>query len=1022
MVSLHIRFAILVALLSIIARPAAAADTLPENLARRATATATSEHNQHYLAKFAIDGRVPPAGSGATDLDAAWCVLKARSGDHADFTLQWKEPIRAAEIVYFGRTAWYMNECWKDYEVYLDDAKTPAARGTFKMVHGPQRVALPGISVTRITIKFLNSYGGMNPGASEIMVFAASPDRKQLAAIARRAGISSDSTDPRYEASGGEPPVDQPDRQKLRGLIVEMMRLHGSKYPEGPRHLARLDELAAEDASEGDSPIFVERKLGQSPERKLGPSPDSRLAELQREVLLLDVDRLLVIRRHEIQASHVYTYHYEGQRDGGGLYVVSARDPSAKPLELVASPQGEILDCDLSYDAKKVLFSWRHAPGAGYHLWTVNIDGSNLRQLTDGDWHDYNACWLPDGGIAFLSTRNPQFAYCWHAPVGVLHRMDADGRNLRKLSGNYLNDFTPYVLDDGRIIYTRWEYVDRPAIPIQSLWTINPDGTALAGYFGNRKISPATFMEARSIPGTTKILCTMTGHNGPTRGAIGVIDRAKGMNSQESIENITPDTPIPRIDQGCGNTDGSKPYSCPLPLDRHRFLVSARGPILVRTIAGDCQSTVLPAPADGTQYFDAQPVRPRARPPVIASALPEKSEPMATLFLQDVYNGLEPQVRRGEVKTIRVVRELHKPLRIDPGLRAFGFQFPVISCGATYAAKDVLGEVPVEADGSACFRVPSGVPIYFMALDAEGRAVQRMRSFTHLMPGEVQGCIGCHEHRQQASRPQLGTAYTLREPRDLQPPPWGTGGFDYSRVVQPVLDKHCIKCHNSIDPPQQIDLTGGKTDFFNVSYECLARENQGRRGSPYVSWIPTYNGQEWNILEITPKTWGSPVSRLAEVVLSGHPDKDGKRRFEMDEASRRGVLAWIDLNVPYYSTSETSHPGLPGCRQILPQRLEAVLADVGRRRCAECHQGGRVPRRVWVRITEPELNPFLVAPLARTAGGSQRCGKAVFADKSDADYRAILGLFEPIEAMLRRTPRTDMPGSMPSMEVSRCCK
>ena len=152
---------------------------------------------------------------------------------------------------------------------------------------------------------------------------------------------------------------------------------------------------------------------------------------------------------------------------------------------------------------------------------------------------------------------------------------------------------------------------------------------------------------------------------------------------------------------------------------------------------------------------------------------------------------------------------------------------------------------------------------------------------------------------------------------------------------------NCIRCHTGATPPKKIDLTGDKTDYFNVSYEWLAR---GRKGndfvnwdSPYVNWIPTYNGQEWNILEVHPKTWGSPQSKLAEVVLSGHPDEKGKPRFAMDETSRRRILSWIDLNVPYYGTSETAYPERPGCRQIVPEGLESVLADVGKRRCAECH-------------------------------------------------------------------------------------
>ncbi len=981
----------------LLCRPLAAA--MPENLASKATASATSEHNELYLAKFATDGKIPAAGSTAADRGTAWCVLKDKSGDQAEFTLEWPKPVEAAEIIYWGRTAWFVNECWKDYEVYLDDADKPIAKGTFKMLHGPQRVKFAKTATKKIRLKFLNSHGGFNPGALEIQVFAASPTQRDLAQFMQKTNPGSMVA---TIATGEIAP------EHIRQLIAELVELHGPKYARQAEHLARLEEL--EKAMDGAA-------------EDLADEITHELHMLQRDVLLFDVDKLVVIRRFEINASHVYTYHYEGFRPGGGLYVVDPRDPEAEPLELVTSPTGQILDCDLSHDGQTVLFSWRQIQDSGYHLWTINVDGTNLTQLTDGEWHDYNACWLPDGDIAFLTTRAPQFAYCWHAPVGILHRMSPDGSNLLQLSANYLNDFTPSVLEDGRLIYSRWEYVDRPAIPIQSLWSINPDGTNLAGFFGNRVLSPGTFMEARSIPGTRKIICTMTGHNGPARGAIGVIDRSLGVNSQQAITNITPDVPVPNVNQGNGNTGGSKLYSCPVPLDGTRYLVSAKGPVQVRTLSGACVSLALPAPSDGMQYFSAQPVRPKVRPPIIAATLSVESatDEYATLFLQDVYNGLEPYVQRGDIASIRIVRDMEKSVRIDPGLRAFGFQFPVISCGATYAGKDVLGEVPIEPDGSACFRIPAGKNVSFQAVDKQGRVVQRMRSFTHLMPGEIQGCVGCHEHRRQASRDRLPTAY-FKTPRDIEPPEWGAGGFDYSEVVQPVLNKHCIECHTSVDPPKGLDLTGGKTDYFNVSYDCLAREGQGRTGTKYVNWIPTYNGHEWNILEVTPRAWGSPQSKLAEVVLSGHHNERGEPRIELNEAERRRILAWIDLNVPYYGTSETAYPKQRGCRQLTPPNLDAVLADVAKRRCAECHNGGKIPRREWVRITEPEMNPFLVAPLALAAGGSEKCGKAIFTDRKDPDFQAILAVFKPIEELLKQNPRMDMPGAEASEEVNRCCQ
>ncbi|MHB8902003.1 MAG: HzsA-related protein [Thermoguttaceae bacterium] len=984
---------------TILAAPAQSAD-FPRNLASDAQAEASSEFSDLYRAGFAIDGKVPPAGSQGQDQGAAWCVHRPTSGDRGEFTLRWQTPVRLGQLVYWGRTGWFMTECWRDYRVFVDDAVKPVMRGRLEMVHGPQRITfLQPVEARSVRLEFVNSYGGPNPGASEIQAFEQPLGDRQLAALAAACGASS----PAVWAG-------QPDPAALAELIDDLQQRHAGGYPGAADCQARLVDLTRRwDAATEDA----RDSLGE------------QFEQLERDVLLGDVDRLLAIRRREIAASHVYTYHYEGFSPGGGLYVVDPRQPDAEPLELVATAEGQILDCDLSYDGRTVLFSWRRKESEGYHLWTVGVDGSNLTRLTDGVWHDYNGCWLPDGDIAFLSTRAPQFAYCWHAPVGILHRMSPDGSRLVKLSANYLNDFTPAVLDDGRILYTRWEYVDRPAIPIQSLWTLNPDGTGLAGFFGNRVISPGTFMEARSVPGTSKIVCTMTGHNGPTRGAIGLLDRSRGVNAQAAIDNITPDVPVPNVDQGNGNTEGTKLYSCPWPLDDRRFLVSCRGPVLVRTYSGRCAALAIAAPQDGMQWFSARPVAPRTRPPVTTSGqavdLDGKEEGYATLFLQDVYNGLAPQVERGEVAAIRVVREMQKSVRIDPSLRAFGFQFPVISCGATYAGKMVLGDVPVGADGSASFRVPAGIPIYFIALDRQGRAVQRMRSFTHLMPGEVQGCVGCHEHRLQTARASLVSAAS-RRPVDLVPPEWGVGGFDYSRIVQPVLDKHCTECHNALDAPKGIDLGGSKTDFFNVSYDVLARQNQGQRGSLFVNWIPTYNGQEWNILEIAPKSWGSHQSPLAEVLLSGHLDEDGKPRIELDDAERRRILSWIDLNVPYYGSSETAYPEAVGCRKIYPADLDAVLAEVAARRCAGCHEGGKIPRGEWTRITEPELNQFLLAPLAQSAGGRQRCGTAVFADTGDPDYRKILATFEPTTKMLQERPRMDMPGGKPAPDVCRVCQ
>ncbi len=952
----------------------------PENLAPRAKVTASDEYDGNYLARFAVDGKVPGLLSG-NDLKAAWVVRGGANNFQGSFTLTWDKPVEVAEILYCGRTAMIDEECFKDYEVYLDDAEQPVARGTFEMKHGPQRIRIPKTAVRKITLKFLSAHTSRyNPGASEIAVFSAPVSDEYLLAF-------------------GLPP--------------------GERTPEARK-------LAA-DLYSGD----------------------------------LGFRDILVIHRTPLRLSHVYTYHVEGYNPGGGLYVFTPGPDGGKLRRLVDSTDGEIIDADLSYDGREVVFSWkrggvvmarpnqllqdvdRSVAEDNYQIYRINLDGTGLVQLTDGVENNLNACWLPDGGIAFISDRKPAYAYCFVTTSPVLYRMDRDGENQKRLSANYLMDFTPAVLNDGRIIFTRWEYVDRPACPIQSLWSINPDGTALAGYYGNRVLAPGTFMDSQSIPDTQKILCLATNHNGDCRGGICVIDRSKGVNSREAVRNVTPEVDIYRVGGVYGNGLNG-PYEKPFPIDDGRYLVSRSGVLQLRDYEGN-YVTVL-GMKDGMGYYSAQPVRTVPTPPVVSTVRLDESVKLsedgsvsgstATVVLQDVYRGLGPHVRRGEVKQICVVQEIEKstytPLihEVPTGKgyaanTAFGYQFPLVSCGATYSPKKVWGTADVAEDGSACFHVPSEVPIYFMALDAEGRAVQRMRTFTHMMPGEVQGCVGCHADRNEQTPRPMNDLAVMRRPQDLKPPAWGVGGFQYPLVVQPVLDENCVGCHNAAEHAGGIDLSGDKTDFFNVSYDVLARMgtmgetrpqqhnariDSGEEGSsPYTSWIWTINGTERTILQIDPKTWGSPASKLAEIIRSGHPDADGKPRVDVADEDRRRVYLWIDLNVPYYGTSASNHSGRMGSRRMLPPELDSVLAEVASRRCASCHASG-VPRTFYTRMLKPENNNFLLAPLAKTAGGSEACGRAVFASKDDPDYRKILEVFAPVRKLLEQHPRADMPG------------
>ncbi len=625
---------------------------------------------------------------------------------------------------------------------------------------------------------------------------------------------------------------------------------------------------------------------------------------------------MLLAHRPRNYASHIYTYQEEFRAgDGGGqLVVFTPRIDGEDWRTVVDAGKGRIHRFDLSFDGKEVVFAMQNGRDKPFQICRVNADGSGLVQLTSGPSNDYDPCWLPDGGIAFISTRDHQWALCLWSRVGLLYRMDRDGGSVRQISYGVVHDLTPSVMEDGRIVYTRWEYVDKGVQPIQSLWTINADGTGLQGYYGSRVIVPGAFFEPRAVPGTGCVLSTLMGHMAPLSGATGLIDPRHGDNAPESVSNLTPEVPVKGLAMPAGVLCGIGPYEGPYPIDQEHFLVtrsgmkaSDEGTLELRDFSGRKLVEIV-GPTDGRGYYTAQPLWPRRCPPVRRSVLPDTSDGTATLFLQDVYRGLEPEVRRGEVKQLCVVHEVPKagPQSCFRPESFEGHQFTVISRYGTYAAKEVLGYVPVAEDGSALFKVPARTPIYFLALDGEGRAVQRMRTFTFLMPGEVRGCVGCHEPRSSASPSNSFASAHDKGPVALVPPEWGVKGFTYPKLIQPIWDRHCVACHQGKDEPKGINLTGEGTNFFNVSYETLVGHLDKPEPMKYVNWLSTasFRRHELNIPQIEPKRWGAVRSSLAELVRTGHPDKNGKPRVELDETSRRRIFAWIDLNVPYWGSYE----------------------------------------------------------------------------------------------------------------------
>jgi hypothetical protein len=256
---------------------------------------------------------------------------------------------------------------------------------------------------------------------------------------------------------------------------------------------------------------------------------------------------------------------------------------SGEATVLLDAQGGSIRDPQVHYDGTKAIFAYLKAGTDHYHLYEIQLDGSGLRQLTDGPYDDYEPAYLPDGGIVFVSTRCRSWVACWMTQVGVLYRCDADGGNIRRLSFNTAHDNTPWVLPDGRILYTRWEYVDRSQVEFHHLWTMNPDGTNQMPFFGN--MHPGIVMiAAKPIPGTDEVLATFSPGHGITdhRGFAAILSPKSGPDRQTRHGNCTAGRcdqgPVPRL-AGCvpGGARQGDPADGPLGHDADAVPVGRRG-------------------------------------------------------------------------------------------------------------------------------------------------------------------------------------------------------------------------------------------------------------------------------------------------------------------------------------------------------------------------------------------------------------------------------------------------------------
>lgn len=559
---------------------------------------------------------------------------------------------------------------------------------------------------------------------------------------------------------------------------------------------------------------------------------------------LLDFDSILFVKRAPGTLPHMSDQYYGWwSRPGGGVYVLEGFKSENPRIRCLTAdwPAGSFLRPDLSFDGNKVLFAYcRHYPhvagmekvdkdklpeDAFYQVFEMNVDGTDVRQLTRGRYDDFDARYLPNGDILFLSTRKGQFVQCTAAGVSstlgatlpdsyvrcggdnkrpcavfTLHAMGAEGRNLRPISAFENFEWMPSVAGDGRILYARWDYIDRFNGHLMSLWSTNQDGTNPQLVYGNYTIKPQCIFEARSIPNSSKLVFTASAHHSITGGSLALLERDRGTEGSGPVTRLTPEVCFPEAEGW-----PAAYYANPYPLSEDYFLVAWSDRRLPphrgsQQVVDDNN----PVNALALYLYDSFgnlelihrdpdissmypiPVRARKRPPAQPDNVAWDAPQQGCFLVQDVYEGLQ-EVERGSIKGLRVIGV---PPKTQPHMNS-----PRLGVSREDPGKFVIGTIPVEPDGSAYFHVPSGVPVFFQAIDEKGLAVQTMRSLTYVQPGQTLSCVGCHESRELAPISGGRPSAVKRQPSRIAPGPEGSWPLRFDRLVQPVIDELCVSCH-----------------------------------------------------------------------------------------------------------------------------------------------------------------------------------------------------------------------------------
>jgi len=722
--------------------------------------------------------------------------------------------------------------------------------------------------------------------------------------------------------------------RRTRALIADIRSMVGAP---------NLDKLAAElDA--------IEKKAGPVEDLEAEPLFEFfvQACKIRRQVAmsnpLLDFDRLLFIKRHRSTFNHMCDQYYGiNTLPGGSVYALEnpfSEDPAVTDLladSIVESGRlegeslagGSFLAPDLSFDGKQIAFAYvecvgdrghdHHTdpsrghwdPGRCYHIFTANTDGTNLKQLTDGTWNDFDPFYLPNGRIGFISERRGGYLRCGRVcPTYTLFDMAADGSQIDCLSYHETNEWHPSVAHDRRILYTRWDYIDRHGCTVHFPWITTPDGRdsrAVHGNFSPRRERADMELDVRTVPGSHKFIATAAPHHGQAFGSLIMIDpRIEDDDGMAPVKRLTPEIKFPES-QG-----GSQVYGTPWALNENYYLcvydatmkpgvgrqgqraVPGRYGIYLIDAFGNkeliyrdptiaCQSPMPLRSRPMPPRLPEHPNRKFSDKPYVHIPSEEERPEDATCAVMNVYKSLRPLPEGTKVKEIRVLHMLPMSVPSGPRPHETGPRFPSAR-DSVNLCRFVLGTAPVEEDGSAHFIVPAHKEIVFQLIDEDGLAVQSMRSSTYLQEGDNLVCTGCHEPKSYTpERIDTLPAAMLRPASKLKPDVSGSNPYSYPLLVQPVLDKHCVECHRKEDKAPTLEREPYQNNWY-ASYNTLVHKHGF-----------------WNYgesLRTTPGRFGARASNLYKMLKEGHHD------VKLSEEDMHRITLWLDCCSLFYGVYE----------------------------------------------------------------------------------------------------------------------